>query len=64
MAAYTSFMTEYPNFARAKRLCEEYLDYPILSWRNLFVEIANQLSEFEETDLQKDPLSTGKDQTT
>ena len=64
VAAYISFMTEYPNFDRAKRLCEEYLDYPILSWRNLFVEIANQLSEFEETDLQKDPLSTGKDQTT
>ena len=42
-------MSGYPEFTVAKKICEKYLTYPILSWRNLFVEIANQLAEFEET---------------
>ncbi len=51
LTAYLDFMSGYPNFYKAKALCEEYLTYPILTWRNLFVEIANQLAEFEETQL-------------
>lgn len=34
-------MEGYPDFTQAKRICEEYLTYPVLKWRNLFVEIAN-----------------------
>ena len=49
--AYLNFITGYPDFAKAKTICERYLTYPVLSIRNLFVEIANQLSEFEESDL-------------
>jgi hypothetical protein len=54
--AYISFMTEYPHFTQAREICQEYLDYPVLSWRNLFVEIANQLAEFEETEIKEDHL--------
>jgi hypothetical protein len=54
--AYLSFMTEYPHFTKAREICEEYMDYPVLSWRNLFVEIANQLSEFDDTEVKEDHL--------
>lgn len=47
--AYLNFITGYPDFSKAKSICEKYLTYPVLSWRNLFVEIANQLAEFEES---------------
>ena len=46
--AYIDFMTGFPDFTKATKICQEYLDYPILGWRNLFVEIANQLSEYQE----------------
>ena len=49
-------MTDYPTFKKAKLICEQYLSYPNLSWRNLFVDIANQLAEFEETDLTENLL--------
>ena len=52
--AYLNFITGYPDFDRAKKICEKYLTYPVLSVRNLFVEMANQLSEFEENDLAVD----------
>lgn len=54
--AYIDFMTGFPTFARARAVCEEYLDYPVLGWRNLFVEIANQLSEYQETELASTAL--------
>ena len=58
--AYIDFMTGFPQFTIAKTLCEEYLDYPVLSWRNLFVEIANQLSEYQEIEIEKDHLTEEK----
>lgn len=47
------FFIGFPNFKRARELCEKYLDYPILQWRNLFYEVANKLAEYdgEEEDL-------------
>lgn len=51
--AYLDFITGYPEFKKAKEISQQYLTYPILTWRNLFVEIINQLSEFEETELIK-----------
>jgi hypothetical protein len=47
--AYLNFITGYPDFAQAKAICERYLTYPVLSVRNLFVEMVNQLAEFEES---------------
>jgi hypothetical protein len=49
--AYLNFITGHPDFSKAKAICERYLTYPVLSWRNLFVEMANQLAEFEEAGL-------------
>jgi hypothetical protein len=47
--AYLNFVTGYPDFDQAKAICERYLTYPVLSVRNLFVEMVNQLAEFEES---------------
>jgi len=33
-------------FEDAKNICEKYLIYPILEWRNKFIDLANQLAEF------------------
>lgn len=54
--AYLDFYIGYPNFIRAREVCEKYLDYPVIRWRNLFYEIVNQLSEYDgdfEPDVQK-----------
>ena len=34
-------------FTKAREIVEKYLDYPVISWRNLFYEIANQLMEYD-----------------
>lgn len=46
MGAYFDLYKGMPAFSKAKEICERYFDYPIVSWRNLFIEIANQLAEF------------------
>jgi hypothetical protein len=46
--------TDYPKFTKAREICEEYLTYPILAWRNKFIDIVNQLAEFDgEVTIQK-----------
>ena len=51
---YLDFYIGYPNFKNARDICEKYLDYPVLSWRNLFYEMANQLAEYDGEDLIDD----------
>ena len=54
LEAYLDFATGYPEFARSRELCQKYLSYPVLTWRNLFVEIANQLAEHDNVDFELD----------
>ena len=54
---YLDFYIGYPNFKIAREICEKYLDYPVLSWRNLFYEMANQLAEYDGEDLIDDTLA-------
>ncbi len=32
---------------RARAICEKYLEYPVLSWRHMFVRVYNQLVEYD-----------------
>jgi len=46
LTAYLSLYTEHPNFATAKALSEKYIVHHVPTWRNRFVRIANQLTEY------------------
>ncbi|CAD8128767.1 unnamed protein product [Paramecium sonneborni] len=52
--AYFDFYVGYPNFQDARRICEKYLNYSVIYWRNLFYEIANLLAEFDGDEDQKE----------
>lgn len=48
---------DYPKFTKARAICEEYLLYPIFSWRNRFIDLANQIAEFDgEVAIEKETL--------
>jgi len=38
----------------ARDLCEKYLDFPVISWRNLFYDIANRMAEYDGEDMIED----------
>lgn len=52
-SAYLDFYIGFPNFQKAREICEKYLDYPVIQWRNLFYEVANQLAEYDGDELIK-----------
>ena len=58
--AYLDFYTGYPNFKLAREICEKYLDYPVLSWRSLFIDIANQLAEYDGDEMEDEALAGEK----
>lgn len=45
--AFFDFYVDYPNFKAARALAEKYIFYPVIAWRNLFYDVANQLAEFD-----------------
>lgn len=45
--AYLDFYRSFPRMEKARGIIERYLAYPVVSWRNLFIEMANQLAEFD-----------------
>lgn len=48
MTAYLDFIHgQESNFEKARAIVEKYLAYPVISWRNLFCEMANQLAEYD-----------------
>jgi len=53
-AAYLDFYMGYPKFTVAREICKKYLDYPVLSWRSLFLDVSNQLAEFDGQDTIED----------
>jgi len=58
--AYLDFYSGYPNFKVAREIVEKYLEYPVLSWRSLFVEIANQLAEYDGDEMEDETLAGEK----
>jgi len=53
-AAYLDFYMGYPKFSVATDICKKYLQYPVLSWRSLFLDVSNQLAEFDGQDVLED----------
>ena len=73
LSAYLDLYTDYPKFAKARAICTEYLAYPIFTWRNRFIDLVNQISEFdgdtelltkqtEETDADKNQRQAKKEE--
>ncbi|KAL4440764.1 hypothetical protein ABPG74_013745 [Tetrahymena malaccensis] len=61
---YLDFFIGFPNFKKARELCEKYLDYPVFQWRNLFYEVANKLAEYdgEEEQIQEPQADQSEEQ--
>jgi hypothetical protein len=47
LECYLDLYTGAPEFKKARQGFVKYLDYPILTWRNRFFEIANLLCEYD-----------------
>jgi hypothetical protein len=47
LTAYLDLYTDYPEFKTARVICTDYLTYPIYTWRNKFIDLANQIAEFD-----------------
>ena len=47
LTAYLDLYNDYPNFVKAREICGEYLAYPVFTWRNRFINLANQIAEFD-----------------
>mmetsp|Transcript_24063 Transcript_24063/g.21101 ORF Transcript_24063/g.21101 Transcript_24063/m.21101 type:complete len:399 (-) Transcript_24063:507-1703(-) len=60
-AAYLDFYTGFPKFTVAREICLRYLAYPVLSWRSLFIDIANQLAEFDGDEMIQDEAVNDSD---
>lgn len=56
ISAYLDYYNGYPNFKIAREIIEKYLDYHVISWRNLFYDMANQLAEYDGEDMVEDQL--------
>jgi hypothetical protein len=66
LTAYLDLYNDYPKFTKARDICSRYLTYPVFTWRNRFVDLLNQISEFDgETELlekQTEETDTDKNQ--
>lgn len=47
LRAYLSIFEEFPSFSTAREITKIYTQFPDLSWRKMFQEIANQLAEYD-----------------
>jgi hypothetical protein len=36
-----------PPFSIARNLCQKYIAYPVSTWKDLFIKIANQIADFD-----------------
>lgn len=47
LAAYLDIYSGYPHFKLAREIAARYQNYPVISWKKLFVNLQNQLNEFD-----------------
>ena len=52
MLSYLDFFTgAESNYAMARKVAKRYVEYPVLPWRVLFLDIIEQLREFDGEDV-------------
>jgi hypothetical protein len=47
LIAYLDFSDETSNFKKARDICKKYNNFTIISWKNMFKEIEDQLNEYD-----------------
>ena len=47
MTTFLDFYTGAPGFKKARSIVKKYLNYPIISWRILFMDVQSQLDEYD-----------------
>jgi hypothetical protein len=47
MSAYLDFYTGAPEFKIARKIVAEYINYPVVTWRLVFLDIDQQLKEYD-----------------
>ena len=62
--AYVDFLLGFPDFKRARNICSKYLNYSVLSWRLLFVEMWEQLEEYLGNAVDEDLQNLGGEELT
>ena len=58
VAAYFDFFFGQPKFETARRIVEEYKDYPILAWKLKFLDMEQQLQEYDGIELEEQKSAT------
>ena len=53
MSAYLDFYSGAPEFKNARKIVASYLNYPVISWRLLFLDIDQQLKEYDGASIEE-----------
>eukprot|EP01022_Parablepharisma_sp_SALTPOND_P023502 TRINITY_DN4_c0_g1_i6.p1 TRINITY_DN4_c0_g1~~TRINITY_DN4_c0_g1_i6.p1 ORF type:complete len:2304 (-),score=338.43 TRINITY_DN4_c0_g1_i6:3914-10825(-) len=54
MAAYLDFYIGAPDFKIARKIVAEYLNYPVITWRLMFLDMDQQLKEYDGINIEED----------
>ncbi len=52
MAAYLDFYVGAPEFKVARKIVAEYINYPVITWRLMFLDMDQQLKEYDGIDIE------------
>ncbi len=53
MAAYLDFYVGAPEFKVARKIVAEYINYPVITWRLLFLDMDQQLKEYDGENIEE-----------
>jgi len=62
LTAYLDLYSDDTEFKTGRTICERYITYPVISWRNRFIDLANQIAEVD-GEVGIDKIMTEEDQT-
>ena len=61
LTAYLDLYSDDTEFKTGRSICERYITYPVISWRNRFIDLANQIAEVD-GEVGIDKIMTEEDQ--
>ena len=58
MSAYLDFYTGGPEFKIARKIVDSYINYPVITWRLMFLDMDQQLKEYDGQETEEIPETT------